>query len=86
MKAALILALALAAAIPAQDGKKAEPKAPPPKVSLPPVVIKPPVNDALNLCRAACARSRFLCLDQNDAETCDPIWNQCRADCVKANP
>lgn len=82
---ALILALAAMAAQPPEAPTPA-PKPPPPKVSLPPVPVKPPVNEALDLCRAACSRARFLCLDQNDAETCDPIWQVCRAECVKANP
>ena len=73
---------------PAQsDDAAAAAKTTPAKPAKPvaPISIKPAV-DPLAECRAACGKSYYFCLQAEDADTCTPSWNQCRAGCLRANP
>lgn len=96
---ALILVLALLVAPPPQPISPAP--APPTPVDKPdpaprPTSVKPvkpavPLSslsaaDPLAECRATCSRSYYFCLQAEDADTCTPSWNQCRAGCLRANP
>jgi hypothetical protein len=96
---ALVLALALLFAPPPQPISPAPP--PPAPVDKPDPAAKPapakpakpavlmssrPATDPLAQCRATCSKSYYFCLQAEDADTCAPRWNQCRAGCLRANP
>ncbi len=97
---ALVLALALLFAPPPQAISPAPPP-PAPVVKTDPAPAKPaaakPVKPAVPMsalsaanplaeCRATCSKSYYFCLQAEDADTCTPSWNQCRAGCLRANP
>lgn len=41
----------------------------------------PVITDAGAVCRASCAKSRYVCLAIDDAVVCDPAWSQCLSAC-----
>ena len=41
----------------------------------------PVVDNAAPTCRATCAKSRYVCLSNDDPVLCDPQWTQCLAAC-----
>ena len=42
----------------------------------------PVVGDTAPVCRASCAKSRYVCLSSDDPTVCDPAYNQCLAACA----
>ncbi len=43
----------------------------------------PVIGDPAPICRATCAKTRYVCLSTADATDCDPRWTQCVADCAR---
>lgn len=70
---------------PAQTDDAAAAKAAPARPAKPAMSVKP-AADPLAECRATCSKSYYFCLQTEDADTCTPSWNQCRAACLRANP
>jgi hypothetical protein len=97
MKAALVLAMALFLAPPpkpisppppqpaAQPDDAAKAASAKPAKPAVPMSVKP-AGDPLAECRVTCSRTYYFCLQAEDADTCTPTWNQCRAACLRANP
>jgi hypothetical protein len=97
---ALVLALALLLApppkpisppppppVPADQPDAAAAKPTAAKQAKPAVLMSSkPATDPLAECRATCSKSYYFCLQSEDADTCTPSWNQCRAGCLRANP